>query len=135
MLEILVAGAETLMHDPELSALWLTTRAVDIPSVNARHATTPLHRLARLPQERDANVEPNSYGPLFGLVNAHIGCSISNTDWLEMAPPMNGAEMGEEIGLRNPVRPENGRVTYPHAPGWSAEWDWKQFEKKRVAVL
>jgi L-alanine-DL-glutamate epimerase-like enolase superfamily enzyme len=135
LLDIPVAGAETLMHDPKLSALWLTTRAVDILRVNARHGTTPLLRLARLAQERNANVEPNSYGPLFGLVHAHIGCGISNVDWFEMAPPMNGAAMGEEIGLLNPVRPENGRVTYPDAPGWGAEWDWKRFEKKRVAVL
>ena len=134
-LNIPVAGAETLMHDPELGALWLETRAVDILRVNARHGTTPLHRLARLAQERKANVEPNSYGPLFGLVHAHIGCGVSNVDWFETAPPMNGAEMGEEIGLLNPVRPEDGWVTYPDAPGWGAEWDWKQFDKKRVAVL
>ena len=43
--------------------------------------------------------------------------------------------MGKEIGLLNPVVPVNGSVTYPESPGWGAEWDWKQFEKKRVAVL
>ncbi|NQW18104.1 MAG: hypothetical protein HQ478_11535 [Chloroflexi bacterium] len=135
LLDIPIAGAETLMHDPELSALWLETGAVDILRVNARHGTTGLQRLARHAQERNANVEPNTYGPLFGLVHAHIGCGISNIDWYEMAPPANGAEMGEEIGLLNPVRAVNGYVTYPDAPGWGAEWDWKQFEKKRVAVL
>jgi L-alanine-DL-glutamate epimerase-like enolase superfamily enzyme len=43
--------------------------------------------------------------------------------------------MGEEIGLLNPIRPVEGWVSYPNAPGWGAEWDWNQFEKKRIAVL
>ena len=43
--------------------------------------------------------------------------------------------MGEEIGLLNPVRPVAGQVSYPAGPGWGAEWDSKQFESKRIAVL
>lgn len=135
LLEIPVAGAETLMHDPELGALWIESGAVDVLRVNGRHGTTPLARLADFARERNANVEPNSYGPLFGLVHAHVTCGISNIDWFETAPPDNGAEMGKEIGLLNPVRPKDGRVTYPDAPGWGADWDWSRFEAKRVAVF
>jgi len=134
-LEIPIAGAETLMNDPQLGQLWLKTKAVDILRVNGRHGTTPLVQSANYAAKLNANVEPNSYGPLFGLVHAHINCGIDNIAWFENAPPVNGAELGEEIGLLNPIRPVDGWVTYPDAPGWGAEWDWKQFEKKRVAVL
>ena len=134
-LAIPIAGAETLMHDPELGELWLATGAVDILRVNARHGTTTLQRLANFARARNANVEPNTYGPLFGLVHAHVACGIDNVDWFEVAPPSDGTGMGEEIGLLNPVRPQDGWVTYPDAPGWGAEWDWKRFEQKRVAVL
>jgi L-alanine-DL-glutamate epimerase-like enolase superfamily enzyme len=43
--------------------------------------------------------------------------------------------MAEEIRLTNPAVPVEGWVSFPDAPGWGAEWDWKQFEKKRVATL
>jgi len=135
LLNIPIAGAETLMHDRELGELWLKTRAVDILRVCGRHGTTPLVQSAKYAAELGANVEPNSYGPLFGIVHAHINCGIDNIAWFENAPPANGAAMGEEIGLLNPIKPVNGWVTYPNAPGWGAEWDWGQFEKKRVAVL
>lgn len=134
-LKIPVAGAETLMHDPQLSALWLETGAVDILRVNARHGTTFVQTLAKLAKKHNKNVEPNSYGPLFGLVHAHIGCGIENIDWFEMAPPNNGPDLGESIGLLNPVIPKNGRVTYPESPGWGAEWDWAWFAKQRITTL
>jgi len=134
-LDIPIAGAETLMQDPQLGQLWLKTKAVDILRVCGRHGTTPLQQSAQYAASLGANVEPNSYGPLFGLVHAHINCGIENIAWFENAPPANGADMGEEIGLLNPIRPVGGWVTYPDAPGWGAEWDWKQFEKQRVAVI
>ena len=83
----------------------------------------------------NANVEPNAYGPLFGLVHAHLNCGIGNIRWFENSPPFDGAKMAEEIGLVNPVVPRDGWVSFPDAPGWGTEWDWKQFEKKRVAIL
>ena len=134
-LDIPVAGAETLMHDPELSALWLRSSAVDVLRVNGRHGTTPLLKLANFAEMHHANVESNTYGPLFGLVHAHVNCGIGNIRWFETSPPFDGASMGEEIGLLNPVVPRDGWVSFPDAPGWGAEWDWKQFEKKRVATL
>ncbi len=134
-LDIPIAGAETLIHDPKLGQLWLNTRAVDILRVNGRHGTTPLLQSAEYAAKLDANVEPNAYGPLFGIVHAHINCGIENIAWFENSPPDNGAEMGEEIGLMNPIRPSDGWVTYPQSSGWGTEWDWKRFEQKRVAVL
>ena len=123
------------MHDPQIGELWLRTGAVDILRVHARHGTTAVRRLATSAAELGKNVEPNAYGPLFGLVHAHVACGIENIDWFETAPPPNGAAMGEEIGLLNPVRPGDGQVTYPSEPGWGAVWDSKRFESKRVAVL
>ncbi len=135
LLNIPIAGAETLMHDPALGELWLKSGAVDLLRVHGRHGTSAVQRLARIASDLGTNVEPNAYGPLFGLVHAHIACGIQNIDWFETAPPANGAAMGEAIGLMNPVVPVNGTVTYPATPGWGAEWDWKQFERKRVVVL
>lgn len=135
-LDIPVAGAETLMNEPELSALWLKSGAVDILRVNGRHGTTPVLKLAHFAEMQHKKVEPNSLGPLFGLVHAHLCCGIHNIGWFEMAPPHNGKQLAEEIGLLNPVVPHRGWVTYPNeSPGWGAQWDWGQFEKKRIAEL
>ena len=134
-LEIPIAGAETLMNEPEISELWLKSGAIDILRVNGRHGTTPILNASRLADELNTTVEPNAYGPLFGIVHAHIDCGISNIDWFENAPPARGAEMGEEIGLLNPIRPVRGWVTPPKGPGWGTEWDWKRFKSKRVATI
>ncbi len=134
-LKIPVAGAETLMNESEISELWLKSGAIDILRVNGRHGTTPILNASKLAAQLRTTVEPNAYGPLFGIVHAHIDCGISNIDWFENAPPARGAEMGEEIGLLNPIRPVMGWVTPPKGPGWGTEWDWKRFENKRVATL
>ncbi len=134
-LKIPVAGAETLMNEPEISKLWLESGAIDILRVNARHGTTPILNASKFAAQLNSTVEPNAYGPLFGIVHAHIDCGIANIDWFENAPPSRGAEMGEEIGLLNPIRPVSGWVSPPSGPGWGSEWDWIQFKKKRIAVL
>lgn len=135
-LDIPVAGAETLMHDPEISSLWLKTGACDILRVHARHGTTPLLKLATVASAMGRNVEPNALGPLFGLVHAHICCGISNITWFETSPPWSGTELAGRIGLMNPVVPDKGWIAYPQGrPGWGAEWDWKTFEKNRAAVV
>ncbi|HBR65225.1 MAG: hypothetical protein NZ820_05245 [Dehalococcoidia bacterium] len=134
-LKIPIAAAETLMNEPEISKLWLKSGAIDILRVNGRHGTTPVLNASKFAALLNTTVEPNAYGPLFGIVHAHINCGISNIDWFENAPPSRGAEMGEEIGLLNPIRPVAGWVTPPSSPGWGAEWDWNQFRKKRIAIL
>ena len=103
--------------------------------MNGRHGTTPILNSSKFAAQLNTTVEPNAYGPLFGIVHAHIDCGISNIDWFENAPPPKGAEMGEEIGLLNPIRPVSGWVSPPSGPGWGSEWDWIQFKKKRIAVL
>ena len=134
-LNIPVAGAETLMNEPEISELWLTSGAIDILRVNGRHGTTPILHASKLAARLGTTVEPNAYGPLFGIVHAHIDCGIENIGWFENAPPINGAAMGEEIGLLNPIRPIRGWVTPPDGPGWGSQWDWKRFKSKRIASL
>ncbi|HBR64932.1 MAG TPA: hypothetical protein DEA18_03935, partial [Dehalococcoidia bacterium] len=71
-LEIPIAGAETLMNEPEISELWLKSGAVDILRVNGRHGTTPILNASKLAAQMNTTVEPNAYGPLFGIVHAHI---------------------------------------------------------------
>ncbi len=134
-LTVPVLAPETLMHDRELCAQWLTSGAVDTLRGNARHGVTPLLRLARLARERRTTVELNGPGGLFGIVHAHLCCAIGNTRYYEYFPGGSRDEVGKEIGLVNPVVPVDGSIAPPDGPGWGAEWDWPYFLRRRVAVL
>ena len=134
-LDIPIVAPETLMHDLDLSAVWLISKATDWLRVNARHGTTALLKLAHLAELHGARVEMNGPGGLFGLVHAHLVCAISNTSYYEYFPRGSRDEKGKEIGLMNPPIPENGYITPPDTPGWGAEWDRAYFEKLRVAEL
>ena len=135
LLDIAVAGGETLMNEPEISKLWLDMKAFDIMRVNARHGSSNLLNMAAYCAKENATIEPNSYGPLFGLIHAHLACSIDNIHWFETSPPSNGPEIAKEIGLMNPIIPKEGWVTYPEGHGWGAQWDWDIFESNRLGVL
>ena len=134
-LTVPVLAPETLMHDRELCAQWLTSGAVDTLRGNARHGVTPLLRLARLARERRTTVELNGPGGLFGIVHAHLCCAIGNTRYYEYFLGGSRDEAGKEIGLVNPVVPVDGSIAPPDGPGWGAEWDWPYFLRRRVAVL
>jgi L-alanine-DL-glutamate epimerase-like enolase superfamily enzyme len=134
-LDIPIAGPETFMHDVDLSALWLRSGAVKLLRVNARHGTTPVLKLAHFAELFHTTVEPNTFGPLCGLVHAHLACGIENIRLFEVLAPGGIAKRAERIGLTNPVVPDAGWVTWPDGPGWGAEWDWRSHEKNRVAVL
>ena len=134
-LDIPVLAPETLMHDLELSAVWLISGATDALRVNARHGTTSLLKLAHLAELHGTRVEMNGPGGLFGLVHAHLMCAVSNTSYYEYFPNGSRDVMGKEIGLLNPPVPEDGHITPPDTPGWGAEWDRAYFEKQRVAEL
>lgn len=132
-LDIPVLAPESLMHDLELSALWLRSGATDYVRANARHGVTGMMKLAHLAELHGQRIEFNGPGGLFGLVHAHLVCAIRNTSYYEYFPGGSRDERGREIGLLNPPRPENGHVRPPDGPGWGAEWDWATFEKQRVA--
>lgn len=134
-LDIPIVALESLMHDIDLSAVWLISGATDSLRVNARHGTTSLLKLAHLAELHGARVEMNGPGGLFGLVHAHLMCAISNTSYYEYFPNGSRDVIGQEIGLLNPSVPEEGYVVPPSTPGWGAEWDWSYFEKKCVAEL
>jgi L-alanine-DL-glutamate epimerase-like enolase superfamily enzyme len=134
-LDIPILAPESLMHDITLSSQWLIAGATDWLRANARHGTTAILKLAHLAELHSARIELNGPGGLFGLVHAHLVCCIANTSYYEYFPGGTRDELGKEIGLQNPPLPVNGRITPPDAPGWGAEWDWKFFEKKRVAIL
>ena len=134
-LDIPIVALESLMHDIDLSAVWLISGATDSLRVNARHGTTSLLKLAHLAELHGARVEMNGPGGLFGLVHAHLMCAISNTSYYEYFPNGSRDVIGKEIGLLNPSVPEEGYVVPPSTPGWGAEWDWSYFEKKCVAEL
>ncbi len=134
-LDIPIVAPESMMHDLDLSTVWLISGATDSLRVNARHGTTSLLKLAHLAELHGARVEMNGPGGLFGLVHAHLMCAVSNTSYYEYFPNGSRDVLGKEIGLLNPSVPEGGYVIPPDTPGWGAEWDWSYFEKKRVAEL
>ena len=130
-----ILACETLMHEPEISAVWIQLGACNALRANARNGTTATLNLAHQAASRNANVELNGPGGLFGLVHAHLACAISNTTFYEYFPGGTRDEIGKEIGLLNPPIPENGNVNPPDTPGWGTQWDQRYFDSKRVATL
>lgn len=114
---------ESLMHDLELSALWLISGASNWIRANARLGTTAILKLAHLAEMHRARIELNGPGGLFGLVHVHLVCALANTTYYEYFPGGSRDELGKEIGLLNPPLPNNGFVQPPTTPGWGAEWD------------
>jgi L-alanine-DL-glutamate epimerase-like enolase superfamily enzyme len=133
-LAIPIMSNETLMHEVEISAQWLISGATDLVRYNARTGVTPGLKLAHLAELHGANVEFNGNGGLWGLVHAHLICSVQNTSYYEYFPGGWHDEVGKTLGMMNPVVPENGRIRPPDTPGWGAEWDWDLFEKRTVEV-
>ncbi len=133
-LEIPIMATETFMNDTDLCAQYLISGATDLVRQNARSGTTPLMKIAHLAELYGANVELNGPGGLYGLVHAHLLCCIQNTSYYEYFPGGGLDEAGKQIGMLNPALPMNGKLKPPDAPGWGAEWDWDQFNKRVVAI-
>ena len=134
-LDVPVMALETLMHEPEISRVWLEQGACDLVRAHARHGTTALLALAEHVAGFGTNVELNGPGGLFGLVHTHLTCAIANTSYYEYFPGGSRDELGREIGLLNPPVPQDGKVTPPNRPGWGAVWDKDYFNSVRVAEI
>ena len=128
-LTIPVMGTEMLMHDIDLTAQWLIQGATDRLRGNARHGTTQVLKLAHLAELHGANIELNGGGALDGLVHAHLGCCIDNTDFYEFfgATADSLRQTGAQWGLLNAPLIEEGHIAPPDGPGWGAEWDEEKF--------
>ncbi len=133
-LTIPIMSNETLMHDVGISAQWLISGATDLIRYNARTGVTAGLKLAHLAELHGANIEFNGTGGLWGLVHAHLLCSVQNTTYYEFFPGGWIDEIGKSLGMMNPLAPINGRISPPDAPGWGAEWDWDLFKKRTVEV-
>jgi L-alanine-DL-glutamate epimerase-like enolase superfamily enzyme len=135
-LTIPVMANEMLMHDIGLSAQWLIHGATDRLRANARHGTTQVLKLAHFAELYGANIELNGQGGLFGLVHAHLGCCIDNTDFYEnfFMRGDGNRQQGEQWGLLNAPIIEDGHLAPPDGPGWGAEWDERRFQSLVVAV-
>ncbi len=133
-----VMGTERLMHDVDLSAQWLIQGATDRLRGNARHGTTQVLKLAHFAELHGTNIELNGQGGLFGLLHAHLGCCIDNTDFYEYSSGGQSGEglrhAGEMWGMLNAPLIEDGHLAPPDSPGWGAEWDEKRFQSLVVAV-
>jgi L-alanine-DL-glutamate epimerase-like enolase superfamily enzyme len=118
------------MHDMDLSAQWLIQGATDRLRANARHGTTQVLKLAHFAELYGTNVELNGQGGLFGLLHAHLGCCIDNTDFYEynrLSADGLRAE-GERWGMVNAPLIENGEIAPPDGLGWGAAWDEDRFQ-------
>lgn len=128
-LEMPVMANEMLMHDLGLSTQWLMHGATDRLRANARHGTTQVLKMAHFAEMHGANIEMNHQGGLFGLVHAHLGCCIDNTDYYEyfLTTADGQRRDGQEWGMLNAPLIEEGHLAPPDGPGWGAEWDEARF--------
>ncbi len=130
-----VLATEMLMHDSGLSTQWLIQGGTDRLRANARHGTTQVLKMAHFAEQYAANIEMNAQGGLAGLVHAHLGCCIDNTDYYEhfsTSGDSNRVE-GELWGLLNGPLIEDGHIAPPDGPGWGAVWDEARFRARIVA--
>ncbi len=130
-----VLATEMLMHDIGLSTQWLIQGGTDRLRANARHGTTQVLKMAHFAEMHGANIEMNAQGGLAGLVHAHLGCCIDNTDYYEhfwMQADANRVE-GELWGLLNGPLIVDGHIDPPDGPGWGAVWDEQRFRSRVVA--
>ena len=130
-----VMANEMLMHDVGLSAQWLIQGGTDRLRANARHGTTQVLKMAHFAELHGANIELNSQGGLAGLIHAHLGCCIDNTDFYEyFAMTADGNRTsGEQWGILNGPLIEDGYIAPPDGPGWGTEWDEDYFRARIVA--
>lgn len=135
-LTIPVMANEMLMHDMAISAQWLIQGGTDRLRANARHGTTQVLKMAHFAELYGTNIELNGQGGLSGLLHAHLGCCIDNTDFYEyfsMVADGNRTN-GEQWGLLNGPLIEDGHIAPPAGPGWGAEWDEAYFQARVVAT-
>lgn len=130
-----VMANEMLMHDVVISAQWLIQGGTDRLRANARHGTTQVLKMAHFAELYGANIEMNGQGGLAGLVHAHLGCCIDNTDFYEyFAMTADGNRInGEQWGILNGPLIEDGHIAPPDGPGWGTEWDEGYFRSRIVA--
>ncbi len=136
VLTIPVMATERLMHDVDLTAQWLIQGASDRLRARATFGLTQALKLAHLAELHGTNVELNGPGGLFGLVHAHLGCCIDNTDYYEhsSADPRRNHTEGEEWGMINGPLIEDGHIAPPDGPGWGAVWDEERLRSLIVAT-
>ncbi len=136
-LTIPIMATERLMHDMDLTAQWLIQGATDRLRARASYGLTQVLKLAHFAELHGANVELNGPGGCYGLVHAHAGCCIDNTDFYELqgpATPQRLRSEGEEWGLLNAPLIEDGHIAPPDGPGWGAVWDEDRIRALTVAI-
>jgi L-alanine-DL-glutamate epimerase-like enolase superfamily enzyme len=129
-LAIPVVATERLMHDVDLTAQWLIQGATDRLRGRATFGTTQVLKLAHFAELHATNVELNGQGGLFGIVHAHLGTCIDNTDYYEHSGTIadRAHRLGQSWGLVNAPIIEDGHIVPPTSPGWGAEWDEDRFQ-------
>jgi L-alanine-DL-glutamate epimerase-like enolase superfamily enzyme len=129
-LTIPVMATERLMHDVDLTAQWLIQGASDRLRARATFGATQVLKLAHFTELYGTNIEMNGQGGLMGIVHAHLGCCIDNTDYYEHSGTSadRNRVQGNEWGLLNAPPIKDGHIVPPDGPGWGAEWDEDKFQ-------
>jgi L-alanine-DL-glutamate epimerase-like enolase superfamily enzyme len=135
-LTIPVVATERLMHDIDLTAQWLIQGATDRLRARATFGATQVLKLAHFAELYATNVELNGQGGLFGIVHAHLGTCIDNTDYYEHSGAVadRARRQGQSWGLLNAPVVEDGHLVPPTGPGWGAVWDEDRFQSLVVEV-
>jgi L-alanine-DL-glutamate epimerase-like enolase superfamily enzyme len=135
-LTIPVMATERLMYDLDLTAQWLIQGATDRLRARATFGTTQVLKLAHFAELYSTNVELNGQGGLFGILHAHLGTCIDNTDYYEHSGSVadRAHREGESWGMLNAPVVVEGHLVPPDGPGWGAEWDEEVFQSLVVAV-
>ena len=135
-LTIPVMATERLMHDVDLTAQWLIQGASDRLRARATFGTTQVLKLAHLTELHGTNVELNGHGGLWGLVHAHLGCCIDNTEYYEHSGRYvreSLRQQAEKWGMLSAPLIEDGHITPPDGSGWGAVWDEDRFQSLVVS--
>ena len=136
-LTIPVMATEMLMHDMDICAQWLIHGATDLLRANARQGTTQVLKMAHFAELYGTSIELNGTGGLWGQVHAHLGCCIMNNDYYESSVGRAATikESAAQLGMMNPPEIVDGKLIPADGPGWGAEWDMAQFEKRTVEII
>lgn len=100
-----------------------------------RGGITGMIKIAHLAELFGMNNEPCSTGPMFGFVHAQVLGAMSNSDFYEAWNFGEPSELARKMGVRNPLRVEDGYIYLPDKPGLGVELDLKTIEKKTVKVI
>lgn len=133
-LAIPVAGVDSVRLGLGVCANYIAQGAWDIVRADAgRQGISFCRKLATVSEAFGLNFEPHGFGPaLSQAANLHLGCSIRNSQFFEVAVPVGSMDLEVTQGIG--VDPD-GYVTLPSGPGLGLEVDWDKVKAMSIGRL